>query len=33
MKAVFDIGMPELGQLLFSPQNETQAGHQRIIFF
>jgi tRNA 2-thiouridine synthesizing protein C len=33
MKAVLDIGMPELGQLLFSPQNETQAGHQRIIFF
>lgn len=33
MKAVLDIGMPELGQLLFSSQNENQASHQRIIFF
>jgi len=33
MTAVLDIGVPELGQLLFSPHEETQAGHQRILFF
>jgi tRNA 2-thiouridine synthesizing protein C len=33
MNAVLDIGIPELGQILFYPQKETQAGHQRVIFF
>jgi len=33
MKAVLDIGISEFGQLLFSPSKESQAGHQRVIFF
>jgi tRNA 2-thiouridine synthesizing protein C len=31
MNAVLDIGMNELGQLLFYPPNGHQAGHQRVI--
>jgi tRNA 2-thiouridine synthesizing protein C len=33
LNAVLDIGIPELGQLLFYPPNGTSASHQRIIFF
>ncbi|MGB7789217.1 DsrE family protein [Methanoregula sp.] len=33
MNAVLDIGMTELGQLLFYPPKGEQAGHQRVIFF
>lgn len=33
LNAVLDIGMTELGQLLFYPQKGHMAGHQRIIFF
>lgn len=33
MNAVMDIGIPELGQLLFLPPKESLAGHQRVIFF
>ncbi|MDD1691422.1 MAG: sulfur oxidase, partial [Methanoregula sp.] len=33
MNAVLDIGMAELGQLLFYPPKGLQAGHQRVIFF
>jgi tRNA 2-thiouridine synthesizing protein C len=33
MNAVLDIGMADLGQLLFYPPKGLQAGHQRVIFF
>ena len=33
MNAVLDIGIAELGQLLFYPQKGLQASHQRIIYF
>ena len=33
MNAVLDIGMTELGQLLFYPPKDLQAGHQRVIIF
>ncbi|OPY32758.1 MAG: DsrE/DsrF-like family protein [Methanoregula sp. PtaU1.Bin006] len=33
LNAVLDIGIPELGQLLFYPPNGVSAGHQRIFFF
>jgi tRNA 2-thiouridine synthesizing protein C len=33
LNAVLDIGIPELGQLLFYPPNGVSASHQRIIFF
>jgi tRNA 2-thiouridine synthesizing protein C len=33
LNAVLDIGMPELGELLFYPMKGMQAGHQRVIFF
>jgi tRNA 2-thiouridine synthesizing protein C len=33
LNAVLDIGMAELGQLLFYPPKGVQAGHQRVIFF
>jgi tRNA 2-thiouridine synthesizing protein C len=33
LNAVLDIGMAELGQLLFYLPKGVQAGHQRIIFF
>ena len=33
MNAVLDIGIAELGQLLFYPPQGVQAGHQRVIFF
>jgi len=33
LNAVLDIGMTELGQLLFYPPKGLQAGHQRVIFF
>ncbi|HNX17033.1 MAG TPA: DsrE family protein [Methanoregula sp.] len=33
MNAVFDIGIPELGQLLFTLPKGNRAGHQRVIFF
>jgi tRNA 2-thiouridine synthesizing protein C len=33
MNAVLDIGIAELGQLLFYPPKGLQAGHQRVIFF
>jgi hypothetical protein len=33
MTAVIDIGVPELGQILFSPPSGVQAGHARVIFF
>ncbi len=33
MNAVLDIGMQELGPLLFSLPKGIQAGHQRILFF
>ncbi|HUH79316.1 MAG TPA: DsrE family protein [Methanoregula sp.] len=33
MNAVLDIGIAELGQLLFYPPKDLQAGHQRIIIF
>lgn len=33
MNAVLDIGMNELGQLLFYPPKGLQAAHQRVIFF
>ncbi len=33
LKAVLDIGIPELGQLLFFSPNGVSAGHQRVIFF
>ena len=33
MTAVLDIGVPELGQLLFTPPAGVQASHQRVIFF
>lgn len=33
LNAVLDIGMSELGQLLFYPPKGVQAGHQRVIFF
>jgi tRNA 2-thiouridine synthesizing protein C len=33
LNAVLDIGIPELGQLLFYPPNGASASHQRIIFF
>ncbi len=33
MNAVLDIGIAELGQLLFYPQKGLQASHQRVIYF
>ncbi len=33
LNAVLDIGIPELGQLLFYLPKGVQAGHQRVIFF
>lgn len=33
LNAVLDIGIPELGQLLFFPPNGVSANHQRVIFF
>ena len=33
LNAVLDIGIPELGQLMFYPPNDVSAGHQRILFF
>lgn len=33
LNAVLDIGIPELGQLLFYPPNGVSANHQRVIFF
>jgi len=33
MNGVLDIGMTELGQLLFYPPKDHQAGHQRVIIF
>jgi tRNA 2-thiouridine synthesizing protein C len=33
LNAVLDIGMPELGNLLFSSPKGGQAGHQRVLFF
>jgi tRNA 2-thiouridine synthesizing protein C len=33
MNTVFDIGLAELGQLLFYPPKGLQSGHQRVIFF
>jgi tRNA 2-thiouridine synthesizing protein C len=33
MNAVLDIGMAELGQLIFYPPKSAQVGHRRIIFF
>jgi tRNA 2-thiouridine synthesizing protein C len=33
LNAVLDIGIPELGQLLFFSPNGVSASHQRIIFF
>ena len=33
LNAVLDIGVTELGQLLFYPQKGVQTGHQRVIFF
>jgi tRNA 2-thiouridine synthesizing protein C len=33
LNAVLDIGIPELGQLLFYPPNGVSSSHQRIIFF
>lgn len=33
MNAVLDIGMAELGQLLFSPPKGIQSGHRRVINF
>jgi tRNA 2-thiouridine synthesizing protein C len=33
LNAVLDIGMPELGNLIFSPSKGVQAGHQRVLFF
>jgi tRNA 2-thiouridine synthesizing protein C len=33
MNAVLDIGIPELGQLLFYSPNGVSAAHQRIFFF
>jgi sulfur relay (sulfurtransferase) complex TusBCD TusD component (DsrE family) len=33
LNAVLDIGIQELGQLLFYPPNGVSASHQRIIFF
>ena len=33
MNAVLDIGLTELGQLIFYPPNGIQACHQRVIFF
>ena len=32
LNAVLDIGIPELGQLLFYPPNGVSANHQRVIF-
>jgi tRNA 2-thiouridine synthesizing protein C len=33
LNAVLDIGIPELGQLLFYPPNGVSASHQRVIIF
>jgi tRNA 2-thiouridine synthesizing protein C len=33
LNAVLDIGMPELGNLIFSSPKGVQAGHQRVLFF
>ena len=33
LNAVLDIGVPELGQLLFYPPTGVSANHQRVIFF
>ena len=33
LNAVLDIGITELGQLLFYPPKGVQAGHQRVMFF
>ena len=33
LNAVLDIGIPELGQLLFFPPTGVTANHQRVIFF
>jgi len=33
LNAVLDIGIPELGQLLFFSPNGVSASHQRVIFF
>ncbi|RPI35470.1 MAG: sulfur oxidase [Methanoregulaceae archaeon] len=33
LNAVLDIGIPELGQLLFFPPNGVSANHQRVIIF
>lgn len=33
MNAVLDIGADELGKILFNPSVESQAGHQRLLFF
>ena len=33
LNAVMDIGIQELGQLIFSPPKGMEAGHQRILFF
>jgi tRNA 2-thiouridine synthesizing protein C len=33
LNAVLDIGIPELGKLLFYPPNGVSASHQRVIFF
>ena len=33
LNSVMDIGMQELGQLIFSSPKGVEAGHQRILFF
>jgi tRNA 2-thiouridine synthesizing protein C len=33
LTAVLDIGVTELGRLLFNPPDDVQANHQRILFF
>jgi tRNA 2-thiouridine synthesizing protein C len=33
LNSVMDIGIQELGQLMFSPPKGVEAGHQRILFF
>jgi tRNA 2-thiouridine synthesizing protein C len=33
LNSVMDIGLPELGELLFSSPKGVNAGHQRILFF
>ena len=33
LNSVMDIGMQELGQMIFSSPKGVEAGHQRILFF